>query len=304
MARVDDLPADQKAVIQLLLKQGKTYDELAALLRLDGAGVRDRALDALDSLGPDDTGDLESERQDDISDFLLGQQTASQRAATREFLETSAAGRAWARVVAAELRPIGGDALPDIPAGGREVDEAFDALEARKVARQERAKSSRLGGLLVLIGVGVAIAVGGVLLIGGGDDESDDTPTTTQAASTGPTGSPSVDAQINLTAAVQGSKALGVAQVLSQDGQRALAVTAQDLQPSSRYVVWLYNSPSDAQFLGFAPPVGDDGRLSGLAPVPTEATKFRQLVITKEKVDRPSKPGTIVLRGQLDLGGN
>lgn len=304
MARVDDLPADQKAVIQLLLKQGKTYDELAALLRLDGAGVRDRALDALDSLGPDDTGDLESERQDDISDFLLGQQTASQRAATREFLETSAAGRAWARVVAAELRPIGGDALPDIPAGGREVDEAFDALEARKVARQERAKSSRLGGLLVLIGVGVAIAVGGVLLIGGGDDESDDTPTTTQAASTGPTGTPSVDAQINLTAAVQGSKALGVAQVLSQDGQRALAVTAQDLQPSSRYVVWLYNSPSDAQFLGFAPPVGDDGRLSGLAPVPTEATKFRQLVITKEKVDRPSKPGTIVLRGQLDLGGN
>ncbi|PTL55040.1 hypothetical protein [Paraconexibacter algicola] len=304
MARVDDLPADQKAVIQLLLKQGKTYDELAALLRLDGAGVRDRALDALDSLGPDDTGDLESERQDDISDFLLGQQTASQRAATREFLETSAAGRAWARVVAAELRPIGGDALPDIPAGGREVDEAFDALEARKVARQERAKSSRLGGLLVLIGVGVAIAVGGVLLIGGGDDESDDTPTTTQAASTGPTGTPSVDAQINLTAAVQGSKALGVAQVLSQDGQRALAVTAQDLQPSSRYVVWLYNSPSDAQFLGFAPPVGDDGRLSGLAPVPAEATKFRQLVITKEKVDRPSKPGTIVLRGQLDLGGN
>ena len=51
MARVDDLPADQKAVIQLLLKQGKTYDELAALLRLDGAGVRDRALDALDALG-------------------------------------------------------------------------------------------------------------------------------------------------------------------------------------------------------------------------------------------------------------
>jgi hypothetical protein len=302
MARVDDLPADQKAVIQLLLKQGKTYDELAALLRLDGAGVRDRALDALDALGPDDAGDLDAAHQDDISDFLLGQQSASKRAATRDLLETSAAGRAWARVVASELRPIAGDALPDIPAAGKEADEAFDALEARKVAREERAKSSKLGGLLVLIGLGVAIAVGGVLLLGGGDDDQDDTPTAAQTAPTGATGTPSVDAQINLTAAVEGSKALGVAQVLSQDGQRALAVTGQDLQASSRYVVWLYNSPSDAQFLGFAPPVGEDGRLSGLAPVPEEASKFKQLVITKEKVDRPQKPGTIVLRGALDLG--
>lgn len=304
MARVDDLPADQKAVIQLLLKQGKTYDELAALLRLDGAGVRDRALDALDSLGPDDAGDLDSAHQDDISDFLLGQQSASKRAATRDLLETSAAGRAWARVVASELRPIAGDALPDIPAAGKEADEAFDALEARKAARQERAKSSKLGGLLVLIGLGVAIAVGGVLVLGGGDDE-DDTPAAAQSTPTGPTGAaPTVDAQINLTAAVEGSKALGVAQVLSQDGQRALAVTGQDLQASSRYVVWLYNSPSDSQFLGFAPPVGEDGRLSGLAPVPEEASKFKQLVITRERVDRPQRPGTIVLRGALDLGGN
>ncbi len=304
MARVDDLPADQKAVIQLLLKQGKTYDELAALLRLDGAGVRDRALDALDSLGPDDAGDLDSGHQDDISDFLLGQQSASKRAATRDLLETSAAGRAWARVVASELRPIAGDALPDIPAAGKEADEAFDALEARKVARQERAKSSRLGGLLVLIGLGVAIAVGGVLVLGGGDDdEQDDTPAAAQTTPTGPTGAtPTVDAQINLTAATEGSKALGVAQVLSQDGQRALAVTGQDLQASSRYVVWLYNSPSDSQFLGFAPPVGEDGRLSGLAPVPEDAAKFKQLVVTREKVDRPQRPGTIVLRGTLDLG--
>jgi len=303
MARVDQLPADQKAVLQLLLKQGKSYDDLAAMLRLDGTGVRDRALDALDSLGPDDTAGLAPERQDDLSDFLLGQQSASQRAATRAFLEGSAAGRAWARVVAGELRPLAGDALPDIPAEGAEVDEAFGALSARKAAREDRAKSSRLGGFLVLGGLGIALAVGLVLLLGGGDDDdkSPDRPATTAAQTTGTT--PTVDAQINLTSAIQGSKALGVAQVLSQGGQRALAVTGQALQPSARYVVWLYNSPSNAQFLGFAPPVQKDGRLSGLAPLPEDASKFKQLVVTKEKIDRPTKPGTIVLRGELTLTG-
>lgn len=302
MAHVDQLPADQKAVLQLLLKQGKTYDELATMLRLDGAGVRDRALDALDALGPDDTAGLTSERQDELSDYLLGQQSASQRAATRSFLEGSAAGRAWARVVAGELRPLAGEALPDIPAEGAEVDEAFGALSARKAAREDRAKSSRLGGFLVLGGLGIALAVGLVLLLGGGDDDSSpERPATTAAQTTGTT--PSVDAQINLTSAVQGSKALGVAQVLSQGGQRALAVTGQDLQPSARYVVWLYNSPSNAQFLGFAPPVTKDGRLSGLAPLPEDASKFKQLVVTKEKIDRPTKPGTIVLRGELTLTG-
>ncbi len=305
MARVDQLPADQKAVLQLLLKQGKTYDELAALLRLDGTGVRERALDALDSLGPDDAGDLKSAQQDEISDYLLGQQSASARVATRELLETSASGRAWARVVAGELRPLAGEALPDIPADVAEVDEAFDALEARKVARQERAKSSRLGGFLVLGGLGVALAVGLVLIFGGGDDDSKSASTGTTSTATQPTGAagtPKVDAQINLTAAIQGSKALGVAQLLSQGGQRALAVTGQDLQPSARYVVWLYNSPSDAQFLGFAPPVEKDGRLSGLAGVPENVDKYKQLVVTKEKVDRPTKPGTIVLRGDLNVG--
>lgn len=301
MARVEELPADQKAVLQLLLKQGKSYDELAALLRLDATGVRDRALDALDSLGPQDTAGLSSERQDEISDYLLGQQSASQRAATRSFLEGSAAGRAWARVVAGELRPLAGDALPEIPAEGAEVDEAFDALQARKAAREERAKSSRLGGFLVLGGLGIALAVGLVLLLGGGDDDSTPSRAATTAAQTTTTG-PKVDAQINLAAETQGSKALGVAQVLSQDGQRALAVTGQDLQESSRYVVWLYNSPSDAQFLGFAPPVGKDGRLSGLAGLPEDASKYKQLVVTREKVDRPQRPGTIVLRGQLELG--
>src|SRR5206468_3279744 len=78
-------------------------------------------------LGPRDGAQLAPQRRAEVADYLLAQQSASERAATREFLEGSAAGRAWARVVAGELRPLAGDALPAVPAEGAEVEEAFDA---------------------------------------------------------------------------------------------------------------------------------------------------------------------------------
>src|SRR6476661_10079334 len=168
MARIDDLPADRRAVLQLLLKQGKSYDDLATLLRIEPDAVRERARDALDRLGPAST-ELDLAEQDEIADYLLGQQSASQRAATRDLLETSAPGRAWARVVSGELRSGGmaSDTLPEIPSERAEVDEAFDALEARKVARERQAKSSRLGGVLLLAAIGVAIAFLIVFIVSG-----------------------------------------------------------------------------------------------------------------------------------------
>ena len=43
MSRLEALPADQKSVLQLLLRQGKGYDDLSGLLRLDASEVRSRA---------------------------------------------------------------------------------------------------------------------------------------------------------------------------------------------------------------------------------------------------------------------
>src|SRR4051794_15984863 len=189
MARLDDLPAAHRAVLQLLLKQGKTYDDLAGLLKMGPDAVRARALNALDDLGPVGGAPLGDDEQDEVSDYLLGQQSASQRASTRQLLETNADARAWARVVAGELRPLGGDAIPEIPAEGREVDEAFDALAARQVARQRQAKSSRLGGILLLGAVGVAVAFLIVFVItGGSDDNSDNGSDSGAAVSTSTTG--------------------------------------------------------------------------------------------------------------------
>jgi hypothetical protein len=307
MSRFDDLPADQKAVLQLLLKQNKSYEDLSTLLRITPEAVRDRALLALDGLGPEDTPGLDDDRRDEIGDYLLGQQPASERAATRSFLEGSAPGRAYARVVAGELRSVGGDALPDIPAEGAEIDEAFDALSARKRAREDRQKSSRLGGFLVLGGVAAALAVVIILLLSGGDDDDGDPVAGTNTA-TQSTAAPEIQEQINLTAGVKGSKARGVVLLLEQDGQRVYAFRADNLGVASpRYAVWMYNSASSHKFLGFAPPVTGSGeqkgRLTAVTAVPGDASKFKELVITREQVDKPTKPGLIVLRGPISGGG-
>jgi len=121
MTPPESLPPDQRAVLQLLLKQGKSYDDLAGILRIDRDAVRGRATAALDSLGPRDGASIHAERRGEIADYLLGQQTASQRAATRAYLEESASARGWTRVVAGELRPLAGPAgaeLADIAASG------------------------------------------------------------------------------------------------------------------------------------------------------------------------------------------
>src|SRR3954462_4369158 len=173
MSGIDDLAPDQRAVLQLLLKQGKAYVELAALLRIEPDAVRERAVSALDGLGPREGVQLAPERRGEIAAYLLGQQSASERQSTREFLEGSAAGRAWARVVAGELRPLAGDALPDIPSEREEVEEAFDALRARPARRAEGQRWAKVGGAVLLVGA-VVVAIALILIIrGGGNDNND-----------------------------------------------------------------------------------------------------------------------------------
>ena len=89
MASLDSLSDGQRAVLQLLLRQNKSYDDLASLLKTDVDAVRARARGAVAAIGPDPAG-IDEDRRDEIADYLLGQQSASRRAATREYLEGSA----------------------------------------------------------------------------------------------------------------------------------------------------------------------------------------------------------------------
>ena len=303
MPGLEALAPDQNAVLQLLLKQGKSYDDIAGLLRLDRTNVRERALDALDLLGAESpgAGELSSERQDELADHLLLQQTASERAATRQFLESSAPGRAWARAVGAELKPIAGDALPEIPAEPAEVAEAFGALDERTAARERQERSSRLGGILILAAVGVVLGLMLILLLRGGNaDEAPPQPTAPVATDgvTGTTGAAALpQQQINLSPpSGQNAKALGFA-VVAEGG---FALQAEGLRPSDLYKVWLYNSQSDALALGFAAYDRKTKRLAGATPqLPPEAASYTSLIVTREQSKDSTGPGTIVLRGPI-----
>jgi hypothetical protein len=305
MSRIDELPADRRAVLQLLLKQGKSYDDLAALLRIEPHAVRERARDALDRLGPAGGTSLTDDEQDEIADYLLGQQSASERASTRELLEISAPGRAWARVVSGELRPLAGDNLPEIPSERAEVDEAFDALEARKVARERQAKSSRLGGVLLLAAVGLAVAFLIVFVLSGDDDDSGDTggTTTTQTETTG--SQQQVLGQVNLNP-VEGSpsdKALAAVTLVRQGDVVALSFTGQDIPRNTSgnvYALWVIND-SEAARLGFPPRVGKNGRLNfqGTVPDGIDITKYTAMVLSRETTRNPRTPGPVIVAGQL-----
>ncbi len=113
MSAVDSLPGDQRAVLQLVLGRRRSYEDIARMLSINPGSVRERALAALDSLGPQTRIDQPSRAQ--ISDYLLGQLPEGDVEAVRTRLARSAGERAWARVVSSELAPLASESLPDIP---------------------------------------------------------------------------------------------------------------------------------------------------------------------------------------------
>ena len=113
MAAIDSLPGDQRAVLQLVLGRGRSYDEIARLLSIDPGAVRARARAATDALGPP-TQVPEANRQM-ICDYLLGQLPAHEIPAVRDLLADSAPERGWARALSPELAPLSVGPLPEIP---------------------------------------------------------------------------------------------------------------------------------------------------------------------------------------------
>src|ERR1700722_11387626 len=104
MASIESLPPDQRAVLQLVLQRGRSYDDIAQLLSIDPAAVRQRAHAALDAIGPGTR--VDADRRTQIADYLLGQQSEGDAAQTREHMAGSARERAGGRVVASELTPL------------------------------------------------------------------------------------------------------------------------------------------------------------------------------------------------------
>ncbi len=307
MATTDDLTGPQRAVLQLLLKRGKSYDEIATMLKLDASAVQSRAHGAVAALGPDEP-EIGADRRNEVADYLLGQQTASRRAATREYLEDSGEGRIWARSVAGALRPLAGDGLPDVPAEPAEVDRAFDALDARTARQQEVKRGSELGTKILMGAAGLAVAVVLIValgLFGGGDDDKSKTATITRTAETTPNETPQAIAQGVLEPASSGTDGSAESAIVryASTNQFKLLIIAKKLPEAPQgqaYGIWLYTSPSDALFVGFPKSaVSATGDLSVVADLSPDTRNYREVLITRENREKPTRPGRIVLRGRL-----
>ncbi len=108
----EGLAPDQRAAVELVLRQGRSYGELADLLGLSEDTIRARARGGLEALAPDLPPPA---RAAEVADWLLGQQAERHAARTRELLSSDPATRRWAETVAAPLRELYGDDIPTLP---------------------------------------------------------------------------------------------------------------------------------------------------------------------------------------------
>ncbi len=115
MDALDNLPPDQRAVLQMVLQRGRSYDEIANVLSIDRAAVRQRALDGFDALTPASV--LPGPERALVTDYLLGQLPDKVADQVYSYLQASDTDREWALALAAELAPLTSTALPEIPVG-------------------------------------------------------------------------------------------------------------------------------------------------------------------------------------------
>jgi hypothetical protein len=334
MSSLADLPADRRAVLELVLVRGSNYDEIARLLSVDRAGVRERALAAFDALGPD-TG-VAPERRALITDYLLGQLPERVAAEVRGRLATEPGERAWARVIAGELAGVAAAPLPEIPApnggapepvaepapppaAGAPAAEPAPPRPAPAVARTPR--SSRTGGA-ILLGVGalIVVAIVLVLVLGSGGSKrprTASTPPATTSRTTSASANPSTNPNVHeiyatkLSPLAPGSKALAGAEVVSASGHPFMFVVAENLAPNSHnyYAVWLLHGPQPAELVGFdRAAVTSNGKLSALAPLHTDYAQYTQIVLTLQPGTAPgtsgpfpTAPGPVILSGQFKV---
>ncbi len=321
MSRLDELPPDQRAALSLLLRQHKSYAEVATLLGIAERAVHDRAHAALAVLAPRRARELTPERRLEIGDYLLGQQPGvAERLRTRTYLSSFEPARAWAGEIAAQLAPLAGAGLPEIPAPSgesapapvRQPQRVGDLSSASAAASggapaplapaPPSPSSSRLGGAVLLAAIAVVVIVAIVLLVGGGSGAKKASTTSTTSTSATKTG-PTIDNQINLKSPNPRSRSVGVVYVLAEGAKQAFFIEAQNIPPAKGfyYAVWLYNSPSSALPLSKSSDVGSDRKLAGGSALPSNAGGYREILLTEETNPKPTRPGHVVLRGAFSL---
>ena len=294
MATLDQLPAEQRAIVELVLQQGKTYDELAEMLGMPVARVRELARGSLIELAPVSVRAVEDDWRGQLADYVLGQQSGPEAAATKGHLRRSEAARSWTRSLLDSLEGLyPNGSMPAIPEGerGRRAAAAKPPglaapADADVKRRRLLAAAGALGALILL-----AVLFWPVGVLTGGDEDPE--PAADQAAA----GNESQNSSQTATGA-----AAGIAIVVEENAKKQLLVQAARLDPSKEreaYEVWLYNSQGDAKTLG-GQVTDQQGNYQAVGPLPADFENYRFIDISREPLDRQrGHSGASVLRGRM-----
>jgi hypothetical protein len=310
MATFDQLSADQRAIVELVLQRGKSYQDLAGMLDMPEARVRELAREALVQLAPVSARRVDAEWRGQLADYILGQQAGPEATATRGHLRRSEAARAWARSLLDSLDSLYEEgARPSIPEGERGRRERPRRERAAAAERRLRRPAVRPltavqrrrllaggGALALLVLLIVLVWPVGVLTGGGGNDK----------------GSSAASANANVATCPTGIKSIrkgpaGLALIARRGGRNQLIVSASGLQPNvikrkrpqDAYEVWLYNSRTDARAVG-AQVTDRRGNYQGAGLLPADYKRFACIDVSREPLDRnQAHSGNSVLRGRL-----
>jgi len=299
----DQLPAEQRAIIELVVRRGRSYQALSEALGIPTPRVRELAREALTDLAPVTAERVDPERRAQIADYVLGQQTGAEDTATRAHLRRSEAARAWTLSLIDSLDDMYEDgARPEAPAAAavEEVPRERERARPRERVRERRVREPEappaaepepkvreplapeavaavrrrrlIAGGLALIAL-AGLTVGIVSVAGGGSKKH-------KTATTGPTRL--IGEQMR---PIGGTNGQGLA-VIAQRGTQKIVVVQAKLPPTKKgeaYEVWLYNSPKDAQSIG-AQVTDKQGNYQGQGPLPSNVAKFRYIDVSLETI--------------------
>jgi len=312
MATFDQLTPEKRAIVELVLQQGKTYPELAEMLGMPEPRVRELARDALVELAPVSVRGVENDWRGQLADYVLGQQSGPEATATKGHLRRSEAARSWARSLLDSLEQLyPNGSVPAIPEGerGRGARRPAPAAATASASGESTAAPRGLSTadpiarrrLLAGAGVAALVVLLAVLLwpigvLTGDDDDSSGTASNNDAqpAAQTPTdqGQPAADGPA------------GVAVVVDRNGKKQLLVQAAQLAPSGEnegYYVWLYNSPDDAVSLG-GQVTDQQGNYQAIGDFPANYAKYKFIDVTKQAIGNSTNvkhSGESALRGPM-----
>jgi hypothetical protein len=319
MATFDQLPAEQRAILELVIQRRQSYSDLADMLGMPTARVRQLAREALVELSSRSAARVDADWRGQVADYLLGQQTGPEGTATRGHLKRSEPARLWALSLLDSLDHLYDERdLPVIPEGeavavrGRERDTEREpaperereraplrkrparplSADAEAIVRRRRIAGAAAAATALLF----ILLVWPVGLLTGDDDDGGGGSTSDAAAA-----QPRVLGQL-LLRPQSGEKGVGIALITERDGERSLLVQARGLKPTREgeaYEVWLFNSQQDATSMG-AQLTDKQGNYQGAGRLPENYEDFTYLDISRETVDQnAAHSGDSVLRGRL-----